>query len=158
MLLVVRPGAPSSVLAPSSDALVTSSFLLLVVRPGAPSSVLAPSSDALVTSSFLLLVVRPGAPSSVLAPSSDALVTSSFLLLVVRPGAPSSVLAPSSKESKALRLGCFMRLGFWLGVSQSRCKRKQRSMALVSKGQWRLLLSVNAALQVPPIYTACPCP
>ena len=29
----------------------TSSFLLLVVRPGAPSSVLAPSSDALVTSS-----------------------------------------------------------------------------------------------------------
>ena len=27
--------------------LVTSSFLLLVVRPGAPSSVLAPSSDAL---------------------------------------------------------------------------------------------------------------
>ena len=27
--------------------------LLLVVRPGAPSSVLAPSSDALVTSSFL---------------------------------------------------------------------------------------------------------
>ena len=32
------------------------SFLLLVVRPRAPSSVLAPSSDALVTSSFLLLV------------------------------------------------------------------------------------------------------
>ena len=61
---------------------VTSSFLLLVVRPGAPSSVLAPSSDALVTSSFLLLVVWPGATSSVLAPSSDALVTSSFLLLV----------------------------------------------------------------------------
>ena len=30
------------------------------------SSFLAPSSDALVTSSFLLLVVRPGAPSSVL--------------------------------------------------------------------------------------------
>ena len=27
--------------------LVTSSFLLLVVRPGAPGSVLAPSSDAL---------------------------------------------------------------------------------------------------------------
>ena len=46
LLLVVRPGAPSSVLA-------------LVVRPGAPSSVLA-------------LVVRPGAPSSVLAPSSKA--------------------------------------------------------------------------------------
>ena len=34
LLLVVRPGAPSSVLAPSSDA---------------PSSVLAPSSDALST-------------------------------------------------------------------------------------------------------------
>ena len=32
--------------------------------------VLAPSSDALVPSSFLLLVVRPGAPSSVLAPSN----------------------------------------------------------------------------------------
>ena len=31
----------------SSDALVPSSFLLLVVRPKAPSSVLAPSSDAL---------------------------------------------------------------------------------------------------------------
>ena len=46
-------------------------FLLLVVRPGAPSSVLAPSSDALIAS--LLLVVRPGAPSSVLAPSSGAL-------------------------------------------------------------------------------------
>ena len=30
----------------TSNALVTSSFLLLVVRPGAPSSVLAPSSDA----------------------------------------------------------------------------------------------------------------
>ena len=55
-----------------------SSFLLLVVRPGAPRSVLAPSSDALVPSSFLLLLVRmllvamPGAPSSVLAPSSKA--------------------------------------------------------------------------------------
>ena len=49
--------------------------LLLVVRPGAPSSVLATSSKAsgqepLVAS--LLLVVRPGAPSSVLAPSSKA--------------------------------------------------------------------------------------
>ena len=47
--------------------------LLLVVRPVATSSVLAPSSDALVPSSFLLVVVRPGATSSVLAPSSDAL-------------------------------------------------------------------------------------
>ena len=45
-------------------------FLLLVVRPGAPSSVLVPSSDARVA--FLLLVARPGAPSSVLVPSSDA--------------------------------------------------------------------------------------
>ena len=51
---------------------VTSSFLLLVVWPGAPSSVLAPSSDALCYC-FLLLVVWPGAPSSVLAPSSHAL-------------------------------------------------------------------------------------
>ena len=38
-----------------SDALVTSSFLFLVVRPGATSSVLAPSSDALVTARFALL-------------------------------------------------------------------------------------------------------
>ena len=56
-----------------------SSFLFLV-RPGAPSSVLAPSSVALVTtskalvpSSFLFLVVMTGATSSVLAPGSDAL-------------------------------------------------------------------------------------
>ena len=41
MLLVVRPGAPSS-------------FLLLVVRPGALSSVLAP----IVPSSFLLVVEK----------------------------------------------------------------------------------------------------
>ena len=60
MLLVAMPFAPSS-------------FLFLVVRPGAPSSVHAPSSDALCPSSFLFLVVRPGAPSSVHAPSSDAL-------------------------------------------------------------------------------------
>ena len=39
-------------LAPTSDALVPSSFLLLVVWT------LAPTSDALVPSSFLLLVVR----------------------------------------------------------------------------------------------------
>ena len=44
-MLVVRPGAPGSVLAPSSMALVA-------------------TSDALVPSSFLLLVVRPGAPRS----------------------------------------------------------------------------------------------
>ena len=47
--------------------------LLLVAMPGAPSSVLAPSSlrqEPLAAS--LLLVVRPGAPSSVLAPSSKA--------------------------------------------------------------------------------------
>ena len=60
MLLVAMPFA-----------LVASLFL--VVRPGAPSSVHAPSSDALCSSSFLFLVVRPGAPSSVHAPSSDAL-------------------------------------------------------------------------------------
>ena len=60
LLLVAMPGAPSSVLAPSSKARrAPSSFLLLVVWPGAPSS-------------FWLLVVRPGAPSSVLAPSSMA--------------------------------------------------------------------------------------
>ena len=52
---------------------VTSSFLFLVVRPGATSIVLAPSSEPFVTGSFLFLVVRPGAPSSVLAPTSDAL-------------------------------------------------------------------------------------
>ena len=53
--------------------LAPSSFLLPVVRPGAPTSVLAPSSDALAPSSFLVLVVRPGGPSSVLACSGDAL-------------------------------------------------------------------------------------
>ena len=37
---------------------VPNSFLLLVVRAGAPSSVLAPSRDALCSYSFLLLVVR----------------------------------------------------------------------------------------------------
>ena len=69
---------------------VPTSFLLpvLVVRPGAPSSVLAPSSvalvtrsDALVSNSFLFLVAMPGAPSSVLAPSSVALVTRSDALV-----------------------------------------------------------------------------
>ena len=49
---------------------VRSSFLLLLVCPGATSSVLALSSDALVPSSFLLLLVWPGATSSAL--SSDA--------------------------------------------------------------------------------------
>ena len=60
------PGAPSS-------------FLLLVVRPGdpssvpgAPSSILAPSRCQEPLVAYLLLVVRPGAPSSVLVPSSDA--------------------------------------------------------------------------------------
>ena len=41
LFLVVRPGAPGSILARSSD---PSSFLFLVVRPGA--SILASSSDA----------------------------------------------------------------------------------------------------------------
>ena len=42
--------------------------------PFAPSSVLAPSSDALLLLvASLLLVAMPFAPSSVLAPSSDAL-------------------------------------------------------------------------------------
>ena len=49
-----------------------SSFLLLVVMPGDPSSVLAPSRMPGAPSSFLLLVVLPGDPSRVLAPSSDA--------------------------------------------------------------------------------------
>ena len=59
LLLVVRPGAPSSLLflVAMPGALVAS--LLLVVRPGAPSS-------------LLFLVAMPGAPSSVLAPSSKA--------------------------------------------------------------------------------------
>ena len=70
LLLPAMPGATSS------DALVTSRFLLV---PGATSS------DALVTSSFLLLTVVPGATSS------DALVTTSFLLLTVMPGATSEV-------------------------------------------------------------------
>ena len=54
--------------------------LFLVVRPGAPSSVLVTSIRHLLLEAmhlflvaFSFLVVRPGAPSSVLAPSSDAL-------------------------------------------------------------------------------------
>ena len=51
----------------SGRTLLLVAFLLLVVRPGAPSSVLVPSSDALVTSSVLLfLVAMPGATSTVL--------------------------------------------------------------------------------------------
>ena len=47
--------------------LVLVAFLLLVVLPGATSSIaLVTSSDALVTSSVLLLVVLPGATSSFL--------------------------------------------------------------------------------------------
>ena len=50
--------------------------------PGAPSSILSPNSDALVTSSFLLLVVMLGATSSVLAPRfkelDHAVVTGCF--------------------------------------------------------------------------------
>ena len=80
---------------------VTSSFLSLVVWPGAPSSVLAPSSDARSPSSFLLLVAMPGAPSSFLflVVWPEPLVAS--LLLVGMPGAPSSVLAPSSDARSA---------------------------------------------------------
>ena len=62
LFLVVGPGA-----------IVVS---LLVVRPGATSSVLATSSESpllLYYSSFLFLVARPGATSNVLATSSDAL-------------------------------------------------------------------------------------
>ena len=50
-------------------------LLQVVVWPGATSSVLAPSRNALVTSSFLLLVVWPGATSSVLAPSRNGFGT-----------------------------------------------------------------------------------
>ena len=75
---------------PSNDALVASSFLLLVVRQGATSSVLGPSSSnalvasrgTLVTSNHaLILVVRPSATSSALGPSRHALVTSSDALV-----------------------------------------------------------------------------
>ena len=55
---------------------VPSSFLLLLVWPGATSTVFALSSDSampFVPSSFLLLLVWPGATSSVFALSSDAL-------------------------------------------------------------------------------------
>ena len=45
---------------------VPSSFLLLVVMPGATSSVLLLIAMPFVPSSFLLLVVMPGATSSVL--------------------------------------------------------------------------------------------
>ena len=76
LLPVVRPGAPSSILAPSSNALVTSSFLLLLVRH-------------LFLVASLLLVVRPGAPSSFL------LLLVRHLLLVAMPFAPSSVLVPT---------------------------------------------------------------
>ena len=78
------PGAPRS-------------FLFLVVRPGAPGSVLDPSSDARSPySSFFFLVVgqEPLVASLLLVPMPQA--PTGFLFLVVRPGAPSSVLAPSS--------------------------------------------------------------
>ena len=54
---------------------VPSSVLLLLVRPGAPSSLASLLLVAMpfVPSSVLLLLVRPGAPSSFLAPSSNAL-------------------------------------------------------------------------------------
>ena len=70
LLLLVRPGAPSSFLLLLVRHLLLVAWhlflvasLLLVERPGAPSS-------------FLLLVAMPGAPTGVL-------VTSSFLLLVM---------------------------------------------------------------------------
>ena len=66
------PGATSRALAPSSNALDTSSFLLLVVMP-------------LLLVARMLRLVMPGATSSALAPSRNALDTSSFLLLVVMP-------------------------------------------------------------------------
>ena len=79
LLLVVRPRAPSSILAPPlwPEPLVASP--LLVVRPGARSG-----QEPLVAS--LLLASRPGAPS----------IASLLLIEVLRPGASSSILAPSS--------------------------------------------------------------
>ena len=90
--------------------------LLLVVRPGAPSSVLAPAVCALHTSNSKLNIteVDTWTPSSehTCRPWHDlenegvhllcfcwtsGHLTSSFLLLVAMPGAPRSVLAPSSK-------------------------------------------------------------
>ena len=47
LLLAVWPGALVASLLLVAMPFVPSSFLLLVVWPGAPSSVLAPSSDAL---------------------------------------------------------------------------------------------------------------
>ena len=59
LLLVVRPGAPSS------DAPLLLVAICLVVRPGAPSSdALCSVAMPFAPSSYLLLVVRPGAPSS----------------------------------------------------------------------------------------------
>ena len=47
--------------------------LFLIARPGAPSSVLVPSSEARsLVAMCSFLVARPGAPSSVLASSSEA--------------------------------------------------------------------------------------
>ena len=62
LLLVVRPGAPTTFL------LLVAMPLLLVAMPGAPST----SSFLLLVAMPLLLVAMPGAPSSVLAPSSTA--------------------------------------------------------------------------------------
>ena len=67
------PGAPSTVLAPSSDARSPIvAFLLLVAMRGAPSTVLAPSSDA--RSPY----------SSVPAPSSDARSPYSRVVILIR--------------------------------------------------------------------------
>ena len=51
----------------AGDGLATWVPDLVLVRPGAPSSLLLLVAMPLVTSSFMLLVVMPGAPSSVLA-------------------------------------------------------------------------------------------
>ena len=81
-----------ALLATSSDALGTSSFLFLVVWPGATSSFLLLVAKPFVTSSFLFLVVRPGATSCFLLLVAMPFFSSSFLFLVVRTGATSSFL------------------------------------------------------------------
>ena len=69
----------------------------LVAMPGAPSSVLAPSSKEPLVAS-LLPGVRPGAPTSfLLLVAIFWLLLVERMLLVAMPGAPSSVFAPSSK-------------------------------------------------------------
>ena len=96
MFLIAHIVTTSKALAPSSDALVPSSFLFLIAHIVTTSKALAPSSDALVPSSFLFLIAHIVTTSKALAPSSDALVPSSFLFLIAHIVTTSKALAPSS--------------------------------------------------------------